>query len=190
MIFAPEAGAMYEEGYSIFVDESSLSTYLCGASRPGHFRGVCTVVSKLFLILQPDIAVFGEKDWQQLAIIRRMVRDLNFPVRIAGHPTVREADGLATSSRNAYLSSEERAVAPQIQAALCTAAGGKSAATIRKTVRQLLEKIPGARVDYVELVNAATLQPVTTLRQPMRLATAVFLGKTRLIDNIPVSVRP
>jgi pantoate--beta-alanine ligase len=186
LIFAPSVEEVYAPDRSVVVDELSLSATLCGASRPGHFRGVCTVVAKLFLILQPDMAVFGEKDWQQLAIIRRMVRDLNFPVRIVGQETVREPDGLAKSSRNAYLTPEERAVAPGIYAALQTAAEKKTAAAIRSAARRALERIPGARLDYVELVDAETLQPVTNLRRPMRLATAVFLGKARLIDNIGV----
>jgi pantoate--beta-alanine ligase len=189
LVFAPPVEQVYAPDRSVVVDELSLSTHLCGASRPGHFRGVCTIVAKLFLILQPDMAVFGEKDWQQLAIIRRMVRDLNFPVRIVGHPTVREADGLAKSSRNAYLTPEERAVAPGIPAALRAAAQKNTPAAIRTAARRALEKIPGARLDYVELVDAETLRPVTNLRRPMRLATAVFLGKARLIDNIAVPAR-
>jgi pantoate--beta-alanine ligase len=180
---------MYFPDRSVYIDESTLSRNLCGASREGHFRGVCTVVAKLFLIVQPETAVFGEKDWQQLAIIRRMVRDLNFPVKIVGHPTVREADGLATSSRNTYLTPEERQVAPQLNQALRLASVGKTVGQILKTGRRLLEKIPGARVDYLELVDAETLADVKKLDRPMRLATAVFLGKTRLIDNIPVSGR-
>ncbi|MFY9309489.1 MAG: pantoate--beta-alanine ligase, partial [Bacteroidia bacterium] len=180
---------MYAADRSVFVDENTLSGVLCGRSRPGHFRGVCTVVAKLFLILQPDVAVFGEKDWQQLAIIRRMVRDLNIPVKAVGHATVREKDGLAMSSRNQYLTAEERAVAPGIQAALRKAAGQPTVAAILKTGRKLIEKIPGARLDYLELVDAETLAPVKNLRGKMRLATAVFLGKARLIDNIGVSAR-
>lgn len=189
LVFAPFAEEVYFPDRSVIVDESTLSGNLCGASREGHFRGVCTVVAKLFLIVQPEIAVFGEKDWQQLAIIRRMVRDLNFPVKIVGHPTVREADGLATSSRNIYLTPEERQVAPQLNQALRQASEGKTVGQILKTGRRLLEKIPGARVDYLELVDAETLADVKKLDRPMRLATAVFLGKTRLIDNIPVSGR-
>ena len=189
LVFAPSAEEMYFPDRSIFVDESTLSRNLCGASREGHFRGVCTVVAKLFLIVQPETAVFGEKDWQQLAIIRRMVRDLNFPVKIVGHPTVREADGLATSSRNTYLTPEERQVAPQLYQALRQASAGKTVGQILKTGRRLLEEIPGATVDYLELVDAETLADVKKLDRPMRLATAVFLGKTRLIDNIPVSGR-
>lgn len=186
LVFAPGVEEMYAENRSIFVDETSLSQYLCGASRPGHFRGVCTVVAKLFLIAQPDIAVFGEKDWQQLAILRRLARDLNIPVKIEGHPTVREADGLATSSRNIYLTPDERAVAPGIQAALVRGSTRTTAASILSTARKLIERIPGARLDYLELVDAETLEPARKLNRSLRLATAVFLGKARLIDNIAV----
>lgn len=189
LVFAPAAEEMYRENDSVYVEESSLSRYLCGASRPGHFRGVCSVVARLFLILQPDTAVFGEKDWQQLAIIRRMVRDLHFPVRIAAHATIRETDGLAVSSRNLYLPPPERAVAPGIQAALLQAVRGATSAAILKEGRRLIGKIPGVRLDYLELVDAETLEPVKTLRRPMRLAAAVFLGATRLIDNIAVPAR-
>ncbi len=189
VIFAPSVEEMYAPDRSVFVDEGALSGVLCGKSRPGHFRGVCTVVAKLLLILQPDVAVFGEKDWQQLAIIRRMVRDLNIPVKVVGHATVREKDGLAMSSRNQYLTPEERTVAPGIQAALRKAAGQSSVGAVLKTGRKLIEKIPGARLDYLELVDAETLEPVKSLRGKMRLATAVFLGKARLIDNIGVPAR-
>jgi pantoate--beta-alanine ligase len=185
-IYAPDAAAMYFPDRSVVVSESRLSRVLCGRSRPGHFEGVCTVVAKLFLAVGPDVAVFGEKDWQQLAIIRRMVRDLDFPVEIVGHPTVREADGLAKSSRNAYLTAEERRVAPGIQAALQAAAQRRTPASIAATARRAIERLPGARVDYVEVVDAATLEPVRSLRRPARLAAAVFLGRARLIDNIPV----
>jgi pantoate--beta-alanine ligase len=190
LVFRPSAEQMYHEGRSVFVDESLLSRRLCGASRPGHFRGVCTVVAKLFLILRPDVAVFGEKDWQQLAIIRRMARDLDFPIRIVGHPTIRERDGLAISSRNKYLTPEERAVAPDIYAALRKAAAGGRVVDILNAGRRMIEKIPGARIDYLELVDAETIQPAKDFRRPMRLAVAVFLGKARLIDNIVVPPRP
>lgn len=185
-IFAPAAGEMYEEDRSVTVEETVLSQRLCGRSRPGHFGGVCTVVAKLFAIVQPDAAIFGEKDWQQLAIIRRMARDLSMPVRIVGAPTVREPDGLAMSSRNAYLTPQERAVAPGIHAALRQAAREASPAAIVRTGRRLLQKIPGAVLDYLELVDAANLKPAAHLRRPARLAAAVFLGKARLIDNIAV----
>jgi pantoate--beta-alanine ligase len=190
LVYRPAAEQMYHEDRSVFVDENSLSRRLCGASRPGHFRGVCTVVAKLFLILRPQAAVFGEKDWQQLAIIRRMVRDLDFSIRIIGHPTIREPDGLALSSRNKYLTTEERSVAPEIYAALRAAAARRRVGDILKAGRQRIEQIPGARIDYLELVDAETIQLAKDFRSPTRLAVAVFLGKARLIDNIAVPPRP
>ncbi len=189
-VFVPSPQEMYFDDRSVFVDESLLSASLCGQSRPGHFRGVCTVVAKLFLIVQPTHALFGEKDWQQLAVLRRMVRDLNFPVEVAGHPTVRESDGLATSSRNVYLNPSERALASRIHAALLAGAGKKSPATVESTASRLISAIPGARIDYVEAVHAETLQPLTSRKFPGRLAAAVFLGATRLIDNIPLPPTP
>jgi pantoate--beta-alanine ligase len=148
------------------------------------------VVAKLFLIVQPTHAVFGEKDWQQLAILRRMVRDLNFPVRIIGHPTVREADGLATSSRNAYLTAGERILAPRIHAALQSGASRISPAAIEAASKKSLSAIPGARLDYVEAVDAGTLEPLKNRKSAGRLACAVFLGKARLIDNVALPVLP
>lgn len=190
LVFRPSVQQMYRADHSVFIEESSLSRHLCGASRPGHFRGVCTVVAKLFMIVRPDIAIFGEKDWQQLAIIRRMVRDLDFSVRVVGHPIIRESDGLAMSSRNGYLTIEERAVAPGIYAALNMAIGAKRAGDILKAGRRMIEQIPGARIDYLELVDAETIEPARSFDRPMRLAVAVFLGRTRLIDNIAVPARP
>lgn len=189
-IFAPSVQELYAGDASVTVEESLLSATLCGRSRPGHFRGVCTVVAKLLLITQPTHAVFGEKDWQQLAILRRMVRDLNFPVQVIGHPTVREPDGLAMSSRNAYLTDEERTLAPRIHAALQSASAKKSSAAIEASARKALSSIPGARLDYIEAVDASSLQPLKNRRSPGRLATAVFLGKARLIDNIALPVLP
>jgi pantoate--beta-alanine ligase len=186
LIFRPEPGEMYAADTSVVVNESRLSAGLCGESRPGHFRGVCTVVAKLFLIVQPDIAVFGEKDWQQLAIIRRLVRDLNFPIKIAGHPTIREKDGLAISSRNAYLTAEERAEAPGLRAALLAAAGEKTPVAVVREAEERIAKIPGARLDYVRLVDASTLEPVRRLDRRTTLAAAIFLGRTRLIDNLQI----
>jgi len=183
-VFNPSPEEMYAGGRSVFVDEDSLSTTLCGRSRAGHFRGVCTVVAKFFLIVGPTHAVFGEKDWQQLAIIRRMVGDLNFPIKIIGSPTVREKDGLAASSRNVYLTPAERALAPKIHAALVAASHLKSPESILRSAVREISKIPGARIDYVEVVDAATLQPLKTRATEGRLASAVFLGKARLIDNI------
>ena len=185
VIFLPAVADMYGPDRSVFVDEESLSRFLCGRSRPGHFRGVCTVVAKLFNIVQPSHAIFGEKDWQQLAIIRRMVRDLNFPVEIVTAPTVRESDGLAASSRNAYLTPDERALAPLIHAAMQSAAEKfKDPVAIVKALVRALEKIPGARLDYAEAVDRVTLLPLKNRKSSGRLAAAVFLGKARLIDNI------
>jgi pantoate--beta-alanine ligase len=186
LIFHPDVATMYASDASVFIDESRLSGGLCGSSRPGHFRGVCTVVAKLFLIVQPEVAVFGQKDWQQLAVIRRMVRDLDFPVKIVGYPTVREADGLATSSRNRYLTPEERLAAPGIYKALRAATAAKTPAAVLRTATRALAAIPGARIDYIQLVDSETLEPARNLRRPTTLATAVFLGRARLIDNIQI----
>jgi pantoate--beta-alanine ligase len=189
LLFRPTHEEMYAADFSMQVEESALSQTLCGKSRPGHFRGVCTVVAKLFHILSPDVAIFGEKDFQQLAIMRRMVRDLNFPIEIIGVPTVREPDGLACSSRNQYLNSNERAQGPALRAALLAAAqiaknGERSAARIIGAARAALAEAPLARIDYIELVDAENLQPLDSLRPNSLLALAVFFGKTRLIDNI------
>jgi pantoate--beta-alanine ligase len=186
LIFRPVPNEMYAGDYSTFVDEIALSEGLCGASRPGHFRGVCTVVTKLFHLLTPAAAVFGEKDFQQLAIIRRMVRDLNFPIEIIAGPTIREPDGLALSSRNQYLNAEERAQAPIIRQALREAAQSqeRSARKLLATVRQTIESAPLARIDYAEIVGADDLQPRLTIDPYSLLALAVFFGKTRLIDHI------
>jgi len=177
---------MYAEDRSTYVEETSLSERLCGASRPGHFRGVCTVVTKLFHLLAPEAAVFGEKDFQQLAIIRRMVRDLDFPIEIIAGPTVRESDGLALSSRNQYLTAAERSQAPIIRTALMEAANARetSAAKILAEVRRKIESASLARIDYAEIVGADDLQPRLTIEPRSLLALAVFFGKTRLIDNI------
>ena len=190
VIFAPRAAEMYPEGFSTFVDETALSAGWCGAARPGHFRGVCTVVLKLFTLLAPQHAVFGRKDFQQCAVIRRMVRDLNLPVGIDLIATVREPDGLALSSRNRFLSKAERAQAASIPDVLIIArrewcAGQTSAPTMRREIAQAIRRrAPLARVDYVEIADADTLQTVTRLRPNCVIAVAVFFGKTRLIDNI------
>ncbi len=186
LIFRPAPNEMYFEDRSTFVEETTLSERLCGASRPGHFRGVCTVVTKLFHLLTPNAAVFGEKDFQQLAIIRRMVRDLDFPIEILAGPTVREPDGLALSSRNQYLSAKERAQAPIIRQALLEAAESEenSARKLAVSVREKIESTSLARVDYVDIVGADDLQPRLTIEPRSLLAVAVFFGKTRLIDNI------
>jgi pantoate--beta-alanine ligase len=186
LLFRPSAGEMYAADQSVLVDETSLSNVLEGKSRLGHFRGVCTVVAKLFHILQPDAAVFGEKDFQQLAIVRRMVRDLNFKIDIMAVPTVREPDGLACSSRNQYLSAEERKQATVLHQALVAGkkAGQKSTKEIVDLARRVISKAPLARIDYVDLVDAESLQRIDSARPNSVLALAVFFGKTRLIDNI------
>jgi pantoate--beta-alanine ligase len=185
-LFRPSVAEMYADDRSVFVEESSLSITLEGRSRPGHFRGVCTVVAKLFNILSADVALFGEKDFQQLVIVRRMVRDLNFKTSIIAVPTLREEDGLACSSRNQYLSLEERKQAMVLHKALQAAAnaGNKSAREIVDLVSKVIGEAPLARIDYVELVDAETLRQVETIRPNSLLALAVFFGKTRLIDNI------
>ena len=186
LLFRPSVAEMYADDRSVFVEEFFLSNMLEGKSRPGHFRGVCTVVAKLFNSLAPEAAVFGEKDFQQLAIIRRMVRDLNFKVDIIAVPTVREEDGLACSSRNQYLNVEEREQARVLYKALRAAAnaGEKSADKIIALVSNVISKSPLAQIDYVEVVNAETLQPIHIIRSNSLLVLAVFFGKTRLIDNI------
>ncbi len=188
-IFCPGAAEMYPADFSTWVNEESVSEPLCGASRPGHFRGVCTVVLKLFTIVQPTAAVFGLKDFQQCAVIRRMVRDLNLPVRIVAAPTVREADGLALSSRNRFLTAEERAQALVLRRALLAAAaafrdGETRAAKLRTLVLKMIAAAPLARVDYVDVRDADTLDAITAVRKNCVIAVAVFFGKTRLIDNL------
>ena len=186
LLFRPSIEEMYFDDRSTFVEEISLSSVLEGKSRPGHFRGVCTVVAKLFNVLTPDAAVFGEKDFQQLAIVRRMVRDLNFNIDIIAVPTVREEDGLACSSRNQYLNLEQRKQATVLHKALLAAANAseKSARDIVDLARKMIGAAPLAQIDYVELVDAETLQPVEMVRPNSLFALAVFFGKTRLIDNI------
>ena len=189
LLFTPSASDMYATSHSIRIDELELSKTLCGKSRPGHFSGVCTVVAKLFNIIMPDMAVFGMKDFQQLAIIRQMTRDLDFPVEIVAAETVREPDGLALSSRNRYLNEAERAQAPVIRQALLQAAetakaGSVTAAGLKKTIVRQITRVPLALIDYIEIVDAETLQPVVRPGKNSLIAVAVFFGKTRLIDNI------
>ena len=188
LVFAPDAKDMYLSGSSTTVSESVLSQVMCGASRPGHFAGVCTVVAKLLHILSPDIAVFGEKDFQQLAILRRMTRDLNFPVRIVSHPIVREQDGLALSSRNRYLSAEERREATVIYLTLQEAeqkvrSGWDSTSRLESWICSSISKTKLAKVDYVVAVDPVTLRRSDRIAPPVLLAAAVFFGNTRLIDN-------
>lgn len=186
LLFRPSADEVYRTDRSTLVEETSLSSTLEGKSRPGHFRGVSTVVAKLFNILAPYAAVFGEKDFQQLTVIRRMVCDLNFKIDIIAVPTVREEDGLACSSRNQYLNGEERKQAAVLSKAIRVAAhfGQKSADAIIAVAQKVINEAPLARIDYVEIVDAETLQPVETVAGNSVLLLAVFFGKTRLIDNI------
>jgi len=186
LLFRPSADEVYENDRSTFVEETSLSSTLEGKSRPGHFRGVCTVVAKLFNILAPHAAVFGEKDFQQLAIIRRMVRDLNFDIDIIAVPTVREGDGLACSSRNQYLNPEERKQAVILHKALVAAknAGKKSAKDVIALAQRVINEAPLARIDYVEVADAETLRPVEIAGPNSVVLLAVFFSKTRLIDNL------
>lgn len=186
VVFAPDTRSMYFPDRSVTVTESLLSSGLCGATRPGHFDGVCTVVLKLFLLSHCDAAVFGKKDFQQLAIIRRMVRDLDVAVEIIECPTVRETDGLAMSSRNLRLNPAQRADAPRIQRALQAAAKLATAQEMLDHARAEIEASPLTRIDYLALVDAETLQPVTTLLAPVILATAVFYGEVRLIDHATI----
>ena len=188
IVFTPGAAEMYPAGFQTSVRVSELALPLCGASRPGHFDGVATVVTKLFNIVQPDVALFGNKDFQQLAIIRRMTADLSLPVEILGMPIVREADGLAMSSRNAYLTPGERAGALCLSQAVRLAgerfaAGERSVAAILAVARRVIEAEPAAGIDYLELRDAATLEEVTVISGPSLLAMAVRIGSTRLIDN-------
>ena len=192
ILFRPTVEEMYAADCSVSVEENSLANTLEGRSRPGHFRGVCTVVAKLFHLLQPHAAVFGEKDFQQLAIIRRMVRDLNFPVEIIGAPTVRETDGLACSSRNEYLNAAERQQAPVLQRALQevrrgTADGERSVEAVLAAARKVIATAPLARIDYLEVVDANTLQPVAEAGPDSVIVVAAFFGQTRLIDNLRLS---
>ena len=189
VIFHPEDSEMYFDDFCTYVDMDDLTKGLCGKTRPTHFRGVCTVVSKLFHIVAPDRAYFGQKDAQQLAVIRRMVRDLNFDLEIVGCPIVREEDGLAKSSRNTYLNAEERKAAVVLHKGLTEGekllqAGEKDAAKVIAAVREVIEKEPLAKIDYVELVDWNTLKPVNTVEDTVLVAIAVYIGKTRLIDNV------
>lgn len=188
LVFHPEPEEMYAPDFCTWVDMDVLSKTLCGKSRPIHFRGVCTVVSKLFNIVTPDRAYFGQKDAQQLAIIRRMVRDLNMDIEIVGCPIVREEDGLAKSSRNTYLNEEERAAALILSKAVflgqkMVADGETDTAVIKKAMIEKVESEPLAKIDYVEIVDGLSMQPVDKIEGSILAAMAVYIGKTRLIDN-------
>ena len=193
LVFAPSATDLYPHEQLTFVESPALSTHLCGAHRPGHFRGVATVVLKLFNIVQPHRAYFGEKDAQQLAIIRRMVADLNVPVTVVPVATVREEDGLALSSRNKHLTAEQRKIAPVLSCALRAAAeliekGERSTATIRQEALAIFARHPEARAEYFEITDSDTLTPVERIEGAVLIAGAIWLGSTRLIDNISCRV--
>jgi len=189
LIFYPKACEMYTKNFSTYVEEACLSKPLCGLTRPGHFRGVCTVVAKLFNIIEPDIAYFGQKDYQQAQIIKRMVKDLNFPVTIKVFPTIRERDGLAMSSRNAYLNSEERKDALVLSESLKLAKkiikeGESDAKKVINKMRKYILSKKSAKISYIEIVDAESLRAITKIRKKTLIALAVYIGKTRLIDNV------
>lgn len=191
MIFCPKPEEMYDDACA-YVDINTLSDTLCGKTRPIHFKGVCTVVTKLFHIVNPDNAYFGQKDAQQLAIIRKMVKDLNFDIRIVGCPIVREEDGLAKSSRNTYLNSEERKAALCLYRAVLkgkeTIEKGCTSGKVVQAMEAIIKQEPLARIDYVSVVDALTMQPVETVDRDVLIAMAVYIGKTRLIDNFSYEV--
>jgi pantoate--beta-alanine ligase len=188
LIFAPSAAELYPQTPQTYVDVQGVTEHFCGLARPGHFRGVATVVSKLFHIVQPQLAFFGEKDAQQLVVIQRMVADLNFAIRIVAVPTVREPDGLALSSRNARLERDQREIAGRLYLALSEireriAAGERDVAGILHSCRKRLE-VPGIRTEYFDVADPATMVPVTSVLAPVRAMGAIWIGSTRLIDNV------
>lgn len=194
-VFAPSDRDMYPEGFDTWVEVGRLAQPWEGAFRPGHFRGVATVVLKLFNLVMPDVAYFGEKDYQQLKVIQQMVRDLNLPIEIRPCPTVREPDGLAMSSRNKYLSAEQRRDALVLYRSLClaserVAAGERDAGTICQAMREVIGQVPYAQIDYVALVDPQTLEEVSVIDRPVQAILAVRLGTTRLIDNMRLTPPP
>ncbi|MCD6489754.1 MAG: pantoate--beta-alanine ligase [Thermodesulfobacterium sp.] len=191
-VFIPEPEEMYPPDFQTYVEVTKLTTGLCGAFRPGHFKGVTTVVLKLFNIVNPDIAVFGEKDYQQLQVIRQMVKDLNMNIEIVAYPTVREEDGLAMSSRNIYLSSDERKAATSLYKALLLAKklineGEKDPQKIKKEMEEFIHSFPFTKVQYIEFVDPVSLEPVKEINKSVLCALAVFVGKARLIDNMLIN---
>lgn len=191
LIFHPQPEEMYQPGFCSYVDMNGLTTELCGKSRPIHFRGVQTVVLKLFHIVTPDRAYFGQKDAQQLAVVKRMVRDLNVGTQIIGCPIIREEDGLAKSSRNTYLNEKERQAALVLSRSLnagkaLVEAGETDAQAVRKAITQEIEKEPMAKIDYVDVVDFDTITPIEIIQGSVLVAIAVYIGKTRLIDNFIV----
>lgn len=194
LIFNPEPSEMYDKGFCSFVDMNGPTAELCGKSRPTHFRGVCTVVNKLFNIVQPDRSYFGQKDAQQLSVIRRMVKDLNIPVEVVPCPIIREADGLAKSSRNTYLNPEERQAALILSRAIkvgqhCVELGERDTHKVVEAMKALIETEPLARIDYVEAVDLDSVQKVDKVEGEVLFAMAVYVGKTRLIDNFIVNIK-
>lgn len=193
LIFHPQPEEMYYDDFCTYIDMDNLTKGLCGKTRPTHFRGVCTVVGKLFHIVGPDRAYFGQKDAQQLAVIRRMVRDLNFPLQIVGCPIVREEDGLAKSSRNTYLSPEERKAAVILHKGLekgeeMVRAGERDAGKVKKAICDIIESEPLAKIDYVDIVDFDNIQEKEVLEGSVLAAVAVYIGKTRLIDNFIITI--
>ncbi len=190
-VFYPPAGAMYPEGYKTYIYVKGLSKGMCGASRPGHFEGVATVVAKLFNIIKPDAAYFGKKDYQQQVIIKKMAADLNFDVQIVSLPTIRETDGLAMSSRNKYLSKEERSKAVILNRSLCFAkqlirAGLTNASRVRSAISKLIRTKQGVKIDYIAIIDPVSLEEKRAIKGRTLIAIAAYIGKTRLIDNIEV----
>ncbi len=188
LVFNPDPREMYFQDAATYVNVENLTEELCGAKRPGHFTGVCTVVSKLFNIVTPDKAYFGEKDAQQLAVIKRMVRDLNFDIEIVGCPIIREEDGLAKSSRNTYLSSKEREEALCLNKSLKKAKellekGETASSKIKEAIEEEIAKVSSSKIDYIEIVDSLSLKPVEKIEKSILIALAVYIGKTRLIDN-------
>ncbi len=193
LVFHPEPSEMYYQNYSTYVDMRTLTQGLCGKTRPTHFSGVCTVVSKLFHIVQPDRAYFGQKDAQQLAVIKHMVEDLNFDIKIVGCPIIREEDGLAKSSRNTYLNEEERKQAVILNQALQKGKeqienGERRSSQIKQMIIQIIETMPLAKIDYVEIVDFQTLESIEEIKGELLVAVAVYIGKTRLIDNFIMKI--
>ncbi len=194
-VFAPEIEEIYPKDYATYVEVERLSSVYEGAVRPGHFRGVCTIVAKLFNIVQPDVAAFGQKDAQQVAVLRRMTRDLHFPIQFLVGPTVRESDGLAMSSRNAYLTNEQRSKATVLFRALkaaeaCILAGERNADKVREAMRYVFAEVPEFKPDYGDMVSPESFEQGTEMRGEVLLIVAGRIGPVRLIDNLPVSVEP
>ena len=191
-VFIPETEEMYPPDFQTYVEVTKLTTGLCGAFRPGHFKGVTTVVLKLFNIVNPDIAIFGEKDYQQLQVIKQMIKDLNLDIEIVAHPTVREKDGLAMSSRNIYLSSAERESATSLYKALLLAQklikeGERDSQKIKEEMEKFIHSFPFTKVQYIEFVDPQTLDPIDNINKPVLCALAVYVGKARLIDNMLIT---